>query len=275
MASVDSPPPRDYGQETRDTLQAQVDLAPDRYAAEAEFGPRYTALNIRNLRTALLGDGTQPGLLETYSRDVYPALARIENEGRDSRIAGEMDAIQKYAPGVTRTLREASGNAPLLDALTGEAIEGIEAGAGMDASLANEVEQGVRAGQAARGFGFGKPDVVAEAFARGSRGQALRRERQQFAQGVVAQNQATSGDPFMAILGRPSQTLSAGQGVVSQGAGFNPGTVFNPESGYAQDVFDSNFNAANAASIADANNTNALIGAGISAAGSVGKGASM
>ena len=33
---VSPPPPRNYGQETRDTLQAQVDLAPQLYANEAE-----------------------------------------------------------------------------------------------------------------------------------------------------------------------------------------------------------------------------------------------
>ena len=30
---IKAPPARDYGKETRDTLQAQIDLAPDLYAA--------------------------------------------------------------------------------------------------------------------------------------------------------------------------------------------------------------------------------------------------
>jgi hypothetical protein len=40
MYSAKAPPPRDYAKETRDTLQAQIDLAPELFAAEAseEFG---------------------------------------------------------------------------------------------------------------------------------------------------------------------------------------------------------------------------------------------
>lgn len=270
MASVDSPPPRDYAQETRDTLQAQVDLAPDRYAAEAEFGPKYTSLNLRNLGSALRGSDGQTGLLDLYRKEVYPVLSQVENQTRDDRIAGELAAVDRYAPGITRTLREASGNAPLIERLNAQAMEGLDAGAGLDPTLANEVSQGVRAGQASRGLGFGLPDAVMEGFARGERGNQLRQQRQQFAGQVVGLNQATGGDPVMAILGRPSQVMSAGQGLVGQGAGLNPGQLFNPESGYAQDLFNTNFNAANASAIANANNTNALYGAGISAAGNIG-----
>jgi hypothetical protein len=268
--SPGAPEPRNYAQETRDTLQAQIDLAPDRYAAEATYGPKYTALNVANLTSALRGDNGQGGLLDLYQQDVYPVLADIENRSRSARIAGELDAIKQFAPDVTRTLREASGNAPLLEKLNAQAMEGLDAGAGLDASTANEVSQGVRAAQASRGFGFGVPDAVVEGYARGDRGNQLRRERQQFAQGVVAQNQATGGDPVMAILGRPSQTMSAGQGVVAQGAGASAGSLFNPESAYASDIFNTNYNGQAATNIAGANNANALLGAGLGAFGQLG-----
>lgn len=268
--SPDAPEPRNYAQETRDTLQAQIDLAPEKYAAEAQFGPKYTALNLRNLATGLRGDGAQPGLLELYTNDVYPALAQVENQSRTDRITGELDAITRFAPAVTKTLRDASGNSGLIERLNEQAMQGLDAGAGLDPALADEVSQGVRSAQAARGFGFGAPDAVMEAFARGERGNALRNERRQFAQQVVAQNQATGGDPVMAILGRPSQTMSAGQGVVAQGAGVAAGQQFNPESAYSQDVFGTNYNAAAAANIAGANNANALLGAGIGSVGRLG-----
>jgi hypothetical protein len=172
--SVDAPPPRDYGQETRDTLQAQVDLKPQQYAAEAQYQPLFTQLNLNNLATSLRGTDQAPGLLELYEQDISPALSRVQNQDRDSRIAGELGAVQRYAGDVTRTLREASGNAPLVDELNRQAMEELQAGAGLDPSLANELEQGVRAGQAARGFGFGAPDAVAEAFTRGQAGVNLR-----------------------------------------------------------------------------------------------------
>lgn len=268
--SVEAPPPRNYGQETRDTLQAQIDLAPQRFQAESTFQPQYTRLNLDNLTTSLRGDGQTPGLLDLYQNDIQPALSRVQNADRSARIAGEMADLQKYGGEVTRTLRETSGNAPLIEELNRQAMSDLQAGASLDPSLANEVQQGVRAAQAARGFGFGAPDAVAEAFARGQRGVDLRNQRRQFAGNVVGLNQATGGDPLMALFGRPSQTLGMGQNVVGQGAGFNPGAMFNPESGYAADVFNTNFNSQAAANIASANNKTALTAAGIQAAGSMG-----
>jgi hypothetical protein len=268
-STIEAPPARNYGQETRDTLRAQLDLAPEVYQAEAQYRPKYAALNIDTMRTALLGaDGKGGGLLDTYEKDIATALSRVQSADRDARITGEMSAIETYAPRITRSLREASGNAPLLDEMQAQAMEGLKAGAGLDASLAGEVEQGVRSAQSARGFGFGAPDAVAEAFARGSRGLQLRQQRRADAAGVVALNQATAADPFMAILGRPSQTLGMIPGVAGQAAGANQGALFNPESGYASDVFNSNFNAAQARAIGNANNEAAITGAAIGAAGS-------
>lgn len=268
--SVETPPPRDYAAETKDTLQAQIDLKPQQYAAEAKYQPLFTSLNLDNLATSLRGTGSSPGLLSLYENDVQPALSRVQNADRNQRIAGELGAVKQYAGDVTKTLREASGNAPLVDELNRQALSDLQAGAGLDPSLASEVQQGVRAAQAARGFGFGAPDAVAEAFARGQRGVDLRNQRRQFAGNVVGVNQATGGDPFLTILGRPSQTLGMGQNVVGQGAGMNAGSQFNPESGYAADIFNTNFNAQAAANIAEANNKTALTAAGISAAGSMG-----
>jgi hypothetical protein len=263
-----TPAPRDYGQETRDTLQAQVDLAPAQFAAESEFRPQRAQLDLDVLGQTLRGSGGSAGLLDLYEKEIAPALSRVESQDRDSRISGELGALTKYAPGVARTLREASGNAGLLDTLNRQAQEGLDAGAGLDPSMAHEVEQAVRTAQAARGFGFGAPDAIAEAFARGSRGNQLRNERRAFAGNVVQANQMTGGDPFMAILGRPSQTIGMIPGVAGQGQGIAGGPMFSPESAYAQDIFNTNYNASAASKIAGANNSTALMSAGIGAAGS-------
>lgn len=271
--TVEAPAPRDYGQETRDTLQAQVDLAPAQYEAEAQFRPKYAQLDLDTLAQTLRGSGGTDGLMALYEKEVYPVLSRIQNADRDTRIAGELGAIDKYAGSVTKTLREATGSAPLIDEMNKQALEGLQAGAGLDESLAREVSQGARAAAADRGFGFGSTDAVAEAFARGSRGNQLRNERRGFASQAVGMNQLTGGDPLMAILGRPSQTLSMGPQIAGQGQSFNPGKVFNPESGYAQDLYNTNFNANAAAKIASANNEAAITSSMISAAGSVGSSA--
>lgn len=267
-STVSTPPDRNYAQETRDTLAAQIDLAPARYAAESTYRPKYAALDLQTLDQSLTGTGGNRGLLDIYENTVYPALSRVDAADRKARAATDLSLIQESAPKVTAALREASGTADLVAGLERAAKEGLDAGAGLDPSLANEVAQGVRAGQAARGFGFGAPDAIAEAFARGERGNALRQQRQQFATQTVGTLQATGGDPVMALLGRPSQTLPMGQSVTAQGQGFTPGSLFNPESGYAGDIYNTNYNARAAAKIAQANNNAAITAAGIQAAGS-------
>lgn len=266
---VSTPADRNYAQETRDTLAAQIDLAPKRYAAEAEYRPKYAQLDLQTLDRTLQGsDGTR-GLLDIYEKTIYPTLSRVEAADRKARTEADLALIQDKAGAVTSALREASGTAGLVGDLEKTAREQLAAGASLDPSLAGEVEQGVRAGQAARGFGFGAPDAVAEAFARGERGNALRQQRQQFATQTVGTLQATGGDPVMALLGRPSQTLGMGQSFGAQGQGFTPGSLFNPESGYAGDIYNTNYNAKAAAKIAQANNDAALQAAAISSSGSV------
>ena len=264
MGSPGTPPPRDYGKETRETLQAQLDLAPDVYAAQAEYAPRYAQMNLD------IAQQVTPGLMSLYEGQIAPALSRTAAADQSARAANEMALVGQYAPEMSQILRESSGNANLLRLLTQEAESGLQAGAGMDPSLRDEVSQGVRAAQAARGFGFGAPDAITEAFARGRQGEALRQARFQRAAQVAGINAATGGDPFMALLGRPSQSFGMMQGLGAQASGYNPGMLFNPESGYAQDVYNTNYNASAAAKIAAANNQAALIGAGIEAFGSLG-----
>lgn len=252
LGNVTTPPPRDYAQETRDTLQAQVDLAPQMYAAQAQYGPQYAQLSLDTTRAVT------PGLLDLYEKTIGPSLSRQAAADQTARGANEMALIRQYGPEMARILREASGNAGLLDTLTQQAQSELDLGASVDPSLANELSQGVRAAQAARGFGFGAPDAIQEAFTRGQAGINLRNQRRQFAGNVVGLNQATGGDPFLALLGRPSQAMSAMQGYGAQAQGYNPGMLFNPESGYASDVYNSNYNADAAARIAEANNATAL-----------------
>lgn len=267
-STVSTPPDRNYAQETRDTLAAQIDLAPARYDAESTYRPKYAALDLATLDQTLKGADGQRGLLDIYENTIYPTLSRVDAADRSARTAGDLAIIQNQAPAVTKALREAAGTAGLTAEMGRQAQEGLAAGASVDPSLASEIEQGVRSGQASRGFGFGASDAVAEAFARGERGNALRNERRDFANRTVGVLQATGGDPVMALLGRPSQTLGMGTQFGSQGAAFTPSSLFNPESAYAGDIYNTNYNARAAAKIAQANNDAAITSAGISAAGS-------
>jgi hypothetical protein len=58
------PAPRDIGQETRDSLQAQVDLAPQVYESEAVYKPLYADLDTATLERTLLGTAATPDQTE-------------------------------------------------------------------------------------------------------------------------------------------------------------------------------------------------------------------
>jgi hypothetical protein len=156
--------------------------------------------------------------------------------------------------------------------LNRQAQEELAAGAGLPPSLSRELDQFVRGGQAARGFGYGIADLGQEALVKGMAAEQLQRRRQGFAQQIAALNTATTADPFMAILGKPGVGVGAGQALAMQGQGMAPQQVFNPESGYAGSLAASNYNAALNANIASAN-ARAAVGAGLmQGLGSIGGG---
>lgn len=265
---VDAPPPRDYAQETRDTLQAQIDLAPRRYAAEAQYGPQYTDLAGGNIRRLLLGSEQTPGLLATL-REVSPQMQELQSSGELAQRERDISSVEQLGARAVSALRSADPNqARLLDALNQQAQTDLAAGTGLSESESNQLSQQVRAAQASRGMGFGMPDGVLEAYTLGDRGRQVQNQRRQFAGDVARLNAGTGQDPFMAVLGRPSQSVAQGQALLGQGQSAAQGagpSLFNPESSYAADVFNTNYNGQAAADIAQANATSSIIAGGLSA----------
>lgn len=93
-----------------------------------------------------------------------------------------------------------------------------------------------------------------------------------YAAQMVGLRQATSSDPFQAILGRPSTAFQASQGLGAQGmqnTQIAGPSLFNPESSYANNIFGGNQQATNAANMASAANKTALIGGAMGLAGKV------
>ena len=106
--TVEAPPPRDYGAETRDTLQAQIDLAPKLYQSEAEYLPQYQALNMRMLQDSLRGASGSPGLLSLYESDIGPALSRMEADSLSKQRAADIGAVEQYGRRATEAMRQAN-----------------------------------------------------------------------------------------------------------------------------------------------------------------------
>jgi hypothetical protein len=264
MASVEAPAPRDYGKETAETLRAQLDLAPEKYAAEAKYAPQYQALQLGLLKSAT------PELLQLYKEQIAPTMGEVEAAARSRSRAGDIADIERLGPQARAAIKAASPEqAALADTLTAQAQSGLAAGSRLTPEQQRMVEQQTRSGLAARGLAQGPSGALQEAVRSQMAGAGLQQQRQQQAMGALGASQGVYGDVFQQVLGRPSQAFGASQGFIGQAQGFNPGQLFNPESQYAANLIGGNQHAQLAARTASAANTTALIGAGMSAASSL------
>lgn len=272
MGSPKAPPPRNLGQETRDTLQAQIDLAPKLYESEALWGPKYANLEVQNWQRAIFGGGESPGFLSLLEQS-QPRMDALTKAQTSRQREADIADVLRLGPQAQTAFRSADpAQAALIDELTRQANEEVRLGAALDPSLRNEVAQAVRAGQADRGMGYGPSDIFEEAMSLAQAGQNLRNQRRTFASSIASQRAGLYGDPFLQILGRPAMNVSQGNFLGQQGQAFAQDAgpqLFNPESSYASDLYNTNYNAKAAARIAEANNKFGLIGAGLGAVGNI------
>jgi hypothetical protein len=260
---VDAPPPLDYGQQTRDTLQAQIDLAPQKYAAEAEFAPRYQGLQLGLLEEAA------PRLMDLYTKQIMPQLTDMEMSSRSQARDADIADVERYGLRAKEAMRAASPEqAQLVDSMTRRAQAGIDAGSALTPEQTRSVQQSARAAYGDRGMlGSGRAgldEIVGAQMA----GAGMEQQRAGNAMQALGASQAMYGDQFQQILGRPSQAFGQAQGYGGQAQGFNPGQLFNPESQMAADFANQGYQGTLAARTASAANSSALTGAALSAAGS-------
>ena len=120
---VEAPPPRDYGQETRDSLSAQVELAPELFAKEAEYRPQYANLE-RGIMLNQLGLDPNMGLLDAFSQ-ISSAQKGIQEDATRADInmirdlGGELAEAQRSADPRAEALRQS---------IIGQAEEGLATG---------------------------------------------------------------------------------------------------------------------------------------------------
>jgi len=265
--TVKAPPPRDYAQETRDTLRTQLELAPEKYAAEAQFAPKYQALQLDLLRQAT------PELLRLYEEQIAPAMGRTEAASRAMSRAGDIADIARLGPQARAAIQGANPEqARIADILAANATSNLLAGSRLTPEQQRMAQQQARMASTARGMVQGPNAALQEALRSQMVGAGLQQQRQQQAMGALQAGQGVYGDVFQQVLGRPSQAFAGSQSFLGQAQGFNPGALFNPESAYAANIYAGNQQAIGAARAAGAAATSGLIGGGLGALGSIGGG---
>jgi len=224
---VEAPPPRDVGAETRDNLQAQVDLAPELFSSESQFRPQYADLE-RGIQLEQLGIDPSLGLLEAYRDYIVPAQGEMKRES----TAQEIDMIRDLGPELMEAQRSADPIAEALrQSIMDSASEDMAAGMGLTETEQRDLDQQILSGAADRGMegqGSTFADMVSQRLS------ANRGIKQQRLQNASAAYQMGNFDPLLALTGRSANApMMAQQGFGSAGFSLDssPG-IFNPESNY-------------------------------------------
>ena len=271
--TVRAPAARNYGQETRDTLQAQIDLAPKILAAEQKTRPGYTALDLETLDQSLNGVNGKKGLVALYE-DMVPRIGAADASAASYQRGADINDVRTLGPEMQAAIKAANPEQwALIDELTRQATGDLAAGSTLTPAMRDELQSYVRGGQSARGMGLGNKDLFEEAFTLGTAGQQLLDRRRAFAGSVVDLNQRVAADPLMAILGRPSRATGDAQNFTGAGQSFAKAigpSLFSPESQYAADINQGNYEGELAARTATANSRAGMIGGILSAGGILG-----
>jgi len=261
---VEAPPPRDYGQETADTLESQIRLAPDLYASEERFRPQYANLE-RRIQLEQLGIDPEIGLLEAFEDYIAPSLVRQERAG----VEGDIAMLRQLGPELVAAQRAAD---PLAEALRQSvmttALEDMRAGAGMTAQETRDTDQQALAMAAQRGLVGQNVSDYDRMRAKLLGDRQAKAQRMQNASAAYGLGQ---GDPLLALTGR---RMNTGANVTQQfgTAGFgleSSPAIFNPESAYAGALATQNWQGEMDARAATAANRAAMMGGLLGAGGSI------
>lgn len=184
-------------------LATQMEIArraaPELMALEQQYAPQYNQMQYD---------------IEAQMAPQYYALQQAQRERQVADIAALSPSLRTaMSDPQTEAIRQQLGNA---------VQEQLSYGANLDPSLAREVEQGVRAGQSARGMIRGNAPVSQEALMKGIQAEQLRQNRQNAASQFLQTQAATQFDPWTALTGiNPTRQATGYQAPSGQFAGFS------------------------------------------------------
>ena len=232
--TVEAPPERDYGKETRDTLESQINLAPRLYASEAKYRPQYANLE-RSIMLEQLGLNPNSSLLDAYSQ-INQAQKGIQRDATQADI----DMIRDLGPALAEAQRAADPEADALrQAIMADVTAEMEAGGGLTEEEERSVDQRILEGAAERGMTDQKSTIMDQIKGNLSADRAVRQQRLQNAGTAYSMG---NFDPLLALTGRTGNSPAmAQQGFGGANFALNSSpAIFNPESSYSGSLAASN-----------------------------------
>ena len=234
-------PDRNLGNEWATTMGAWGSAAPQMLSLDTLYGPQYANLNL--------------GMMENANPRLNAMNAATESAGR----AADISDLSTYGPGAMAALRGANPQqTSLMDALNAMAGGQLALGGNLSSAQQRQAQQYLRAAPASRGMGMGPGDALAETLGEQQFGQNLLGQRQAFAGQVAGMNQQQNSQLYDLLTRLRGGGASTAMNLVN-----NSGPRwFSPDNSYAEDLYNTNFNAKYAVAQANASK-NAALGAGM------------
>ena len=201
--------------------------------AEREFSPQYVQNELTRQNMALFGSEDQPGLLALYEQ-AAPITERMRAQTASAQRGADIADVERYGGRAIAALRAADPErARLLEQQQGLTDDLYARAQGVTPQQTRMAQQSAREAYGARGREMDNAGMFAEALGR----EELMRANRAEAQGAGANLYsmlAGTGDPMLAITGRPAQSIpynfQTAQGAMGAAQRGTP-TLFNPDTG--------------------------------------------
>lgn len=267
---VQAPPPRDYYKEMKDTIRAQIDMAPMLLENERKLVPQWQQLQYDQM----MG---QANNLRTFYGEVMDPFAKLAGQYATNMGKYAMEPLG-FA---SRTAYESSlgGSQELQNTMRRQAQQELDAGYALTPEMERQAQQMARAGSTARGMTNSNLGLASEVLSGYSMGLARQNMARQFATTVLGNDMNIANNAYAQYGSPMMQGMMQGfspTGIAGNALGMNQNLgpqYLRPESQYSANIYQNNYNADLQARVASAQNKSALIGGAMSMISSaVGKG---
>ena len=228
--TIQAPAAPKYGESMRDILKAQVEMAPQVFASESLYQPKY-----QQLQAQIQAQSAQDQM--ALLQKMQPAYSQLEDAYTRAQQQNQLKGLQEVAPGYIKSFQEAQGTAGINQALRGYAESNLgsqlQAGFKMSPEEQRALEQNTLQGYAGRGTALGSQAGLANVLNRYNYVQGRQQQALQQASGIGSYLAQQSQPALASFYQQPMYAQTAGgntiqQALMSQGQA-GP-ALFNPES---------------------------------------------
>lgn len=150
--TIKTPEAPKYNESMRDILKAQIELAPEVYAREAEYQPKYQQLQ------AQIQAQSAADQMALYQK-LQPEYSKLEDAYTKQLQQNQLQGLQERAPGYIQAFQQAQGTAGINQAIRGYAENDLanqmKAGFQLSPEEQRQLNQQAMTGFAARGTALG------------------------------------------------------------------------------------------------------------------------